>query len=96
MLIAEYRATVLAAWELSQKYPGRQGSNKLVLTFLGGGVFANPRAMICEAIISSKDVIVQSGLEVYILCWNRSEFEESMSFLGGLLEETHDAVIGAS
>jgi hypothetical protein len=96
MLIAEYRATVLAAWEPSQKCPGRQGSNKLVLTFLGGRIFANPRAMICKAIISCKDVIVQSGLEVYILCWNRSEFEESMSFLGALVEERHGTVIGAS
>jgi hypothetical protein len=64
ILTAEYRATVLAAWELSRKYPGRKGSNRLVLTFLGGGVFGNPRDMICKAIIESKDVIVQSGLEV--------------------------------
>jgi hypothetical protein len=96
MLMAEYRATVLAAWELSRKYPGRKGSNKLLLTVLGGGVFANPRQMICEAIISCKDVIVQSGLEVFIVCWSEGEFQESMNHLGSLVKETNGTVIDAS
>jgi hypothetical protein len=76
LLIAQYRATVLAAWELSHKYPGRKGSNKLVLTGLGGGAFANPGDMVPRAIISCKDLIVQSGLEVYMICWNQDTFDE--------------------
>jgi hypothetical protein len=88
LLIAEYRATVLAAWELALKYPGRKGSNKLLLTFLGGGVFGNPCSMICEAITAAKDVIVESGLEVYMMCFSSAQFNESMPFLKDLIKET--------
>jgi hypothetical protein len=96
LLAAEYRAAVLAAWELSQKYPGREGSNKLVLTLLGGGVFYNPRGLICGAIAEAKDLIVQSGLDVYVVCWSPRDFAESIPFLGPVVEETGGTKIDAA
>jgi hypothetical protein len=95
LLIAEYRAAVSAAWELSRKYRGRKGSNKLFLTFLGGGVFHNPSHIICEAICSCKDLIVKSGLKVYLVCYRSEEFAERMPYLRGLMEETGGRVIDA-
>jgi hypothetical protein len=80
MLKAEYQATVLAAWEMSKKYPGRTGSQRLVLTALGGGVFDNPRTWIVEAILSCEDLIRRSGLQVYFVCFSQSalnEFQEA-------------------
>jgi hypothetical protein len=35
LLAAEYQATVLADWEMSQKYPEREGSARLILTGIG-------------------------------------------------------------
>ena len=70
MLEGEYRSTILAAWELSEKYPGLAGSRKVVLTPLGGGVFLNPPEIICEAIAACEELIVQSGLEVYLVSFN--------------------------
>jgi hypothetical protein len=96
LLAAEYKAAVLAAWEMSRKYPGRPGSNKLVLTFLCGGVFGNPRGMIFKAILEAKNLIVQSELDVYIVCWSRTGFEELIPFLRAAVEETGGKVIDAA
>jgi hypothetical protein len=93
LLIAEYRATVLAAWELSQKYRRRKGSNKLFLTFLGGGVFHNPSHIICEAICNCKDLIVKSGLKVSLVCYRSDEFADRIPHLRGLIEETGGRII---
>lgn len=82
LLKAEYQATVLAAWELSKKYPGRQGSNKLVLTAVGGGVFGNESAWIVEGIASAAEIIRQSGLDVYFVCYRQSDFTRAQE--GGL------------
>jgi hypothetical protein len=79
MLKAEYRATVLAAAEMAKKYPGRKGSNKLVLTQVGTGVFGNPREWVIEAIDTSADLILESGLQVYVVCFSNYDFQESMS-----------------
>jgi hypothetical protein len=78
LLCAEYQATVMAAWEMSRLYPGRAGSNRLVLTALGGGVFANPREMIVAAVASCTDMIRESGLQVYFVCFDERSFVSSM------------------
>lgn len=67
ILRASYKITVLAAWENSLKYPGLQGSKKLYLTLLGGGVFNNPRPSIVSAIVEQEQLIVDSGLQVYCI-----------------------------
>jgi hypothetical protein len=87
---------LLAAWELSRKYPGRQGSNRLVLTFLGGGAFYNLRELICSVIGEAKDVIIQSGLGVYAVWWSSSEFAESIPFLRSVVQETGGTEIDAT
>ena len=63
---AEYQATVLSAWEDSQKFPELEGSNNLILPLLGGGVLANPVGIVCEAIRSAEDLIAKSGPHVCI------------------------------
>jgi hypothetical protein len=78
MLAAEYQATVLAAWEMSRKYPGRPGSNRLVLTALGGGVFSNPRKLIIDAVASCEEIIRQSGLQVYFVCYDEYSYMDSV------------------
>jgi hypothetical protein len=93
LLAAEYQATVKAAWDLSLRYPGRKGSKKLFLTFLGGGVFANPKARICAAIRTCKDLIIQSGLEVYLVCFDGYSCTEALTYLKDLMDETGGRVI---
>jgi hypothetical protein len=94
MLSAEYQATVLAAWEMSRKYPGRAGSRRLMLTALGGGVFGNPRPLIIEAVGSSLDLIRKSGLDVYFVCYSSQGYQESINAgLKTLVDSTGGRVI---
>jgi hypothetical protein len=88
MLTAEYKATILAAWEMSRKYPGRAGSNKLSLTLLGGGVFRNPFPLICDTIMACEEVLVQSGLEAYVVCYDDRSFANVHPLLRGMMERT--------
>lgn len=78
LLKAEYQATVLAGWEMSKKYPNRQGSKRLVLTALGGGVFGNPYKLIIDAVESTVDLIRKSGLDVYFVCYDSMTFKRSV------------------
>lgn len=91
MLEGEYRSTIMAAWELSEKYPGRAGSRKVVLTPLGGGVFLNPANIICEAIAACEELIVQSGLEVYLVSFSGDD--AYVKYLEGVVKRTGGEVI---
>ena len=51
---------------------GRSGAKKLYLTLLGGGVFDNPIEIITNAILSCKKEIIDSGLEIYVVSFDRS------------------------
>ena len=93
LLAAEYRATILAAWENSQLFPGLPGSNVCILTQLGGGVFGNPKEIICEAIESCMDIIVDSGLTVYVCCFSDSSFKDVNSILGKYVKETGGTIL---
>ena len=93
LLRAQYQATILAGWEHSLKFPGRAGSKRVVLTLLGGGVFGNSMEMIAEAIASCKDLIVKSGLEVYVVCFSDGSFREILPLLESVMQETHGKVI---
>jgi hypothetical protein len=95
LLCAEYRATVLAAWDLALRYPDRKGSGKLLLTLLGGGVFGNSHESIAAAIKEAQDVIVASGLEVYIMCFSSSQYNEVLPLLKTVVEETQGELIVA-
>jgi hypothetical protein len=78
---------------MSQKYPGRSGSKKLVLSQIGGGVFRNPSEIILNAIASCQDLIVKSGLEVYLVCYSESSFEPALERLQPMMEATGGRVI---
>ena len=95
LLKAQYQAHILASWENSQKYPGRAGSKRSVMTLLGGGVFGNSMEMICNAILSCQDLIVKSGLEVFVTCYDESGYNEVYGRLKGLIDKTHGRVIEA-
>lgn len=95
ILKAEYRATILAAWNNSILYPGKSGSNKCVLTLLGGGVFHNPINIICDAINECKDVIELSGLDVYVVCFDNNAFKNVYPNLKNTIESTGGNVINA-
>lgn len=95
MLDAEYRASVLAAWENSLLYPGRSGSNKLYLTLLGCGVFGNEIDTVLESIESCMDTIRDSGLDVYVVCFSDSQFDHVNKALGKYVKETKGSIIYA-
>ncbi|OHT00682.1 hypothetical protein TRFO_32599 [Tritrichomonas foetus] len=95
ILKAEYRATILAAWDNSIKYPDYKGSKKCFLTLLGGGVFHNPFEIICKAISSCKDVIEMSGLDVYVVCFDDSAFNRAYPLLKDTVTQTGGSIIEA-
>ncbi|EAX96662.1 hypothetical protein TVAG_489440 [Trichomonas vaginalis G3] len=94
LLEAEYKATILQAWDNSIKYAGRKGSNKLYLTLLGGGVFGNPMDLICDSITNNIDLIKRSGLEVYVVCFSHSIYNKVYPFLAESVKETNGKVVG--
>ncbi|KAK8867195.1 hypothetical protein M9Y10_010172 [Tritrichomonas musculus] len=88
LLTGEYRATILTAWENSIIFNKRAGARKLSLTLLGGGVFANPFDLICNAIKENVDLIVESGLDVYITCYNDDVYRNVDYYLGAVVKKT--------
>lgn len=64
VLEASYETVMLAA--LEQAAAG--GSNKLLLTRIGGGVFGNGDAWIDDAIDRALGIVADAGLEVSIVC----------------------------
>ncbi|EAY20902.1 hypothetical protein TVAG_437280 [Trichomonas vaginalis G3] len=94
LLEAEYKATILQAWDNSIKYPNRAGSNKLYLTLLGGGVFNNPIDRICEQINKNLDLIQKSGLEVYVVCYSRQIYSRVQPHLDNSVKQTNGKIIG--
>lgn len=65
ILEAAYEATILAAVE--QATAG--GSNTVLLTRLGGGVFGNADAWIDDAIVRSLDIVEHAGLDVRLVSY---------------------------
>lgn len=64
VLQATYEATLLAAVEQAEA----GGSNTVLLTRVGGGVFGNDPAWIDEAIDRALAVVADAGLDVRIVC----------------------------
>ena len=93
LIYAQYRNTILCAWDNSIQYPGREGSNKLYLTILGGGVFGNPIELICEQIVKCKDLIVDSGLDVYVVCFNNWVYSKVYPILKGVINSTGGSIV---
>ncbi|KAH0787013.1 hypothetical protein GPJ56_009011 [Histomonas meleagridis] len=88
ILSNEYKLTVLSAWENSLKYPGKKGSKKLFLCLIGGGAFGNPIDLICRSISSAVELIIKSGLEVYLVCFNKNEYNKVIQYIKNDVEKT--------
>eukprot|EP00667_Euglena_gracilis_P011003 EG_transcript_11218 len=74
LLAVAYRLTLLAGVANSQRQQGRAdrpGRDRLFLTLIGGGVFANDMGWIYDAIRENQDLILQSGLDVRLTVYNR-------------------------
>ena len=97
MLTAEYKATVLAAWEnsIQMEKEGRSGAKKLYLTLIGGGVFNNPSDVIANAILRCEELIVDSGLEVYLVCYSQNDYRKIQKYLDQMVVRTGGHIVKA-
>jgi len=79
LLHGAYRGTFLSAIHNSHRlaHTNWPGKNKLFLTLIGGGVFGNDIHWILEAIKSCGDLIVSSGMEIYLVNYDSSHFTHS-------------------
>jgi len=66
VLEASYEATLLAAAERA----ARGGSNKVLLTRVGGGAFGNDDVWITEAIARALRLIEHADLDVRFVCYS--------------------------
>lgn len=97
LLTAEYKGTVLSGWEnsIQMEKEGRAGAKKLYLTLIGGGVFNNPSEVIANAILNCEQFIVDSGLEVSLICFSKSDYARIQQYLDPLVEKTGGKIIQA-
>jgi len=72
-LKAAYEATLYAAVMNAKKHEGKQGSKKVFLTSLGGGVFGNPMSWITEAMSCAFEKFKDCDLQVYIVSFGRKD-----------------------
>eukprot|EP00929_Paragymnodinium_shiwhaense_P060460 TRINITY_DN30193_c0_g1_i2.p1 TRINITY_DN30193_c0_g1~~TRINITY_DN30193_c0_g1_i2.p1 ORF type:complete len:435 (+),score=97.35 TRINITY_DN30193_c0_g1_i2:71-1375(+) len=72
VLDAAYEATILAAVQNALHHKGQQGSKRVFLTALGGGVFGNPDMWIVDAIRRALDKVRHLDLEVFIVSFGHS------------------------
>lgn len=97
ILLNSYRLTILTAWENSLKYPNLPGSNKVYLTLLGNGVFQNPIEWVYQAILLNEKLIIESGLDIYLVFFQgfNNQNEKATEILK-LMEKTHGTFIQES
>jgi hypothetical protein len=88
MLYSEYCSTILAEWDHFQRFPTRAGSRKLYLTLFGRCVHRNPMEIIAEAIARNMDVIRDSGLDMFVVCFQSIEFDAVYLYLKEAIEST--------
>jgi len=90
---ASYRCAILSAWENSIEYPNRAGSNKLYLTLLGCGVFGNSVEDVARIISKCTDLIIDSGLDVYVVCFTDNTTREAFPILNSSIVRTGGSII---
>ncbi|CAK9059377.1 unnamed protein product [Durusdinium trenchii] len=69
ILEASYEATLLAALKQAIKHEGREGSNRVFLTCLGGGVFGNSMEWILDAMRRAFLQLKEADLDVRIVTY---------------------------
>lgn len=81
-----------AAYEGTIRSAFVHGKKRVVLTMIGGGVFANDVAWIANAIEKNKELIKQSGMKVELVIFDSSRYHESdmKSFRGRMLKMVED------
>lgn len=93
ILFYEYRMSILQAIENSITYPNAKGSNKLVLPMIGAGFFRNPIEIVTDSIRQNEDLIIASGIDVYLVCFSDSMFEQVYPLLKDTVENTKGSII---
>ena len=66
-----------------------------ILTLLGTGAFDNPIDLIAQCICSLVDLIIESGLEVYVVCYTEHIFNKSIPFFQKVVDATSGQIIEA-
>jgi len=69
VLSASYEATLWAALESALRHKGRDGSRRVFLTCLGGGVFGNELSWIAKAMYDACSKFRDCGLEIYVVTY---------------------------
>lgn len=88
----QYKMAILSAWENSLLYPDRPGSRVLFLLPLGTEC-GTSRRVVSEAIEACKDLIVDSGLDVYLSCYTPFSFKKCKEVLKHVVDETQGSII---
>lgn len=89
---AQYKMSILSAWENSLLYPDLPGSKILFLVPLGAELGASRRA-IAEALSACTDLIIESGLDVYFSCQNEDVFSKCLEVLQNDVDRTGGKII---
>jgi hypothetical protein len=91
ILIAGFRATILAACENGKLEPKAEGARKCVLTFAGNENGRNPIEIVCAALLACEELIATAGLEIYLVC--REETAMVVSSLRRFVEMSGGKII---
>lgn len=93
LLEAEYKSTILAAWENSLKYPNYPGSNKCFLTMIGYETCNVPLEIVFKSIQSCQDLIIESGLDVCLIANDKNCFAYACNNLGEMVNQTSGRIV---
>jgi hypothetical protein len=88
-----YRNTILTAWENSLLFPGRPGSRRCFLTLTGTGVFRKPPEFVGDAISNCQQIIIDSGVDVCLVCWSKRSCQEMFLLVQAVVEAAGGSVI---
>lgn len=80
ILHGAYRGTILAATANANRQANNAdlpGKDKVFLTMIGGGVFGNKLHWITDAIMECKELMKNSGLQIYLVCYSPYSLDES-------------------
>lgn len=77
LLESQIKLAIYTAWKNALKHPEREGSNKLFLPTMGvdNRYFVLPEVF-CAALSRCVNLIEQSGLDVFLVCYSDNEFDQ--------------------
>lgn len=92
LLESQYKMTIKAAWENSVLFPNNHGSKILYLVPLGYESGTSLK-VIARSIEACADLIVDSGLDVFLSCPTKYSFDKCQKVLKHVVEETGGKII---